>query len=326
VIGRQLDHLTRLVDDLLDVSRVTTTKVRLSLRPLDFTRAVKAAVEALRARGAMDRHQVTCEGPPVWVNADETRIEQIVTNLVGNAVKFTPPGGTVAVTVGREGHDAVLTVKDSGVGIPPDAVARIFDLFVQGEGTLDRAQGGLGIGLTLVRRLVELHGGTVRARSDGPGKGSTFTVHLPATEAPASTAPERIPMAPASTSPRRVLIVEDNDDAREMLRVLLTHEGHEVHEAVDGPSGLEAALTLRPDVALLDVGLPGLDGYALARAIRARPQGQQIFLVALTGYGQLEDRQRANEAGFDAHVAKPVDPTGLTLLLARSIQSSPGVA
>jgi PAS domain S-box-containing protein len=321
VVGRQLDHLTRLVDDLLDVSRVTTSKVRLSRRTLDLTRAAKGALEALRSHGALDSHQVTFEGPPAWVDADETRIEQIVTNLVGNAVKFTPPGGTISVKVERAGRDAVLTVKDTGAGISAEAISRIFDLFVQGEGTLDRSQGGLGIGLTLARRLVELHGGTIRAESDGPGKGSTFTVCLPALDAPASRPSARIPSQPARASSRRVLIVEDNQDAREMLRVLLTIEGHEVHEAVDGPSGLEAALTVRPDIALLDVGLPGLDGYALARSIRARPEGRDIFLVALTGYGQFEDRRRAREAGFDEHVVKPLDLARLTPLLARASQS-----
>jgi PAS domain S-box-containing protein len=317
VIGRQLDHLTRLVDDLLDVSRLTTAKVRLSRRPLDLSHAARGAVETLRARGALDRHRLSFEGHPAWVDADETRIEQIVANLVGNAMKFTPPGGSITVTVGRDDLDAVLEVKDTGIGISAEALPRIFDLFVQGERTLDRAQGGLGIGLTLVRRLVELHGGTVQASSE-VGKGSVFTVRLPAVHPPAVHEATRSGGQPAACRPRRVLIVEDNDDAREMLRVLLTHDGHEVHEAVDGPGGLQAALTLQPDIALVDVGLPGLDGYALARSLRAHPNGQRVVLVALTGYGQPEDRRRGEEAGFDAHVVKPVDPAQLALLLARS--------
>jgi PAS domain S-box-containing protein len=321
VIGRQLDHLTRLVDDLLDVSRLTTAKVRLSRRPLDLSHAARGAVETLRARGALDRHQLSFEGPPAWVDADETRIEQIVANLVGNATKFTPPGGTITVTVGRDDLDAVLQVKDTGIGISAEVLPRIFDLFVQGERTLDRAQGGLGIGLTLVRRLVELHGGTVQASSEGPGTGSVFTVRLPAVHPPAEHAAARSAGRAPECQPRRVLIVEDNDDAREMLRVLLTHDGHEVHEALDGPGGLQAALTLQPDIALVDVGLPGLDGYALARSLRAHPNGQRVLLVALTGYGQPEDRRRGEEAGFDAHVVKPVDPGQLARLLARSSRS-----
>jgi CheY-like chemotaxis protein len=232
-------------------------------------------------------------------------------------MKFTPPGGSITVTVGRDDLDAVLEVKDTGIGISAEALPRIFDLFVQGERTLDRAQGGLGIGLTLVRRLVELHGGTVQASSE-VGKGSVFTVRLPAVHPPAVHEATRSGGQPAACRPRRVLIVEDNDDAREMLRVLLTHDGHEVHEAVDGPGGLQAALTLQPDIALVDVGLPGLDGYALARSLRAHPNGQRVVLVALTGYGQPEDRRRGEEAGFDAHVVKPVDPAQLALLLARS--------
>jgi PAS domain S-box-containing protein len=315
VIGRQLDHLTRLVDDLLDVTRLTAAKIRLTPRLLDLAQAVKGAVDALAARGTLDRHQVTFEGQTVWIDADETRLEQIVANLVGNAVKFTPPGGTIAVTVGRDGAHGVLAVRDTGVGIAAGILPRIFDLFVQGERTLDRSQGGLGIGLTLVRRLVELHGGTVQAASGGVGMGSVFTVRLPAVAPPASSASP--PAVETARPPRRLLIVEDNDDAREMLRTVLAHNGHEVHEAADGPSGLEAMLALRPEIALVDVGLPGLDGYEVARRVRARPEGRDIFLIALTGYGQPEDRRRAEDAGFDDHVVKPVDPDWLVSLLAR---------
>jgi len=318
VIGRQVDQLLHLVDDLLDASRVTSAKMRLSRRPLDFSQTVKATIEALRTRGIVDRHQLTFSGPQLWIDADETRIEQIVTNLVGNALKFTPPGGTIAVSVRSEGQHALLAVKDTGVGIPADVLPTIFDLFVQSERSLDRSQGGLGIGLTLVRRLVELHGGSVQATSDGAGMGSTFTVRLPAMLAPNANAGEQIPAIAAPSKPRRVLVVEDNDDAREMLSILLAQDGHEVRVAHDGPSGLRAALSFRPDVGLLDVGLPGFDGYALARSIRAHDEGKEIYLVALTGYGQSEDRLRSAEAGFDDHVVKPLAVNQLAQLLQRA--------
>jgi two-component system, chemotaxis family, CheB/CheR fusion protein len=317
VIGRQLDHLSHLVDDLLDASRLTSAKIRLSRRPLELSQAVKETIETMRTRGVMNGHQLTFTGRHVWIDADETRIEQIVTNLVGNALKFTPPGGTIAVSVRNEGQRALLTVKDTGVGIPADVLPTIFDLFVQSERSLDRSQGGLGIGLTLVRRLVELHGGTVQAASDGAGLGSTFSVHLPLIPAPNVHAGKQIPVIAAACKPRRVLIVEDNDDSREMLNILLAQDGHEVHVAHDGPSGLRAALTFRPEIGLLDLGLPGFDGYALARSIRAHDEGKQIYLVALTGYGQSEDRLRSEEAGFDDHLMKPLDINQLALLLRR---------
>jgi CheY-like chemotaxis protein len=281
---------------------------------------VKATIEALRTRGKMDRHQLTFSGPQVWIDADETRIEQIVTNLIGNALKFTPPGGAITVSVRIEagGQHAVLAVKDTGVGIPADVLPTVFDLFVQSERSLDRSQGGLGIGLTLVRRLVELHGGTVQAASDGPGMGSVFTVNLPVIPTPNAYAVEQIPVIADACKPRRVLIVEDNDDAREMLGILLAQDGHEIQMENDGPSGLRAALTFRPDVGLLDLGLPGFDGYTLARSIRAHDEGKQIYLVALTGYGQSDDRLRSKEAGFDDHLVKPVDVNQLALLLQRA--------
>jgi two-component system CheB/CheR fusion protein len=318
VIGRQLDHLMHLVDDLLDASRVTRTKMRLSTRPLELCQAVRATIEALRLRGALDNHQLTFDGQQVWVDADETRIEQIVTNLVGNALKFTPPGGMVNVTMRSGGQRALLAVEDTGVGIAAEVLPTIFDLFVQSDRSLDRSQGGLGVGLTLVRRLVELHGGTVKAASKGPGMGSSFTVDLPAIPAPKANADEPIPVKEAATRPRRVLIVDDNDDFREMLSIVLTQDGHEVHLAKDGPSGLQAALTFQADVGLIDLGLPGFDGHALARSIRDHDESRQIYLVALTGYGQPDDRLRSKEAGFDDHVVKPLDLKQLTALLQRA--------
>jgi PAS domain S-box-containing protein len=317
VIGRQLDQLSHLVDDLLDASRVTSAKMRLSRRPLDLSHVAKETIEVLRTRGIVDRHQLTFSGSQVWIDADETRIEQIVTNLVGNALKFTQPGGAITVTVRGEGQYALLAVKDTGVGISAETLPTIFDLFVQSKRSLDRSQGGLGIGLTLVRRLAELHGGTVQAASEGAGMGSTFTVRLPAMTEQHPDTDEQLPGIAAARKPRRVLIVEDNDDAREMLSILLRTDHHEVEVAHDGPSGLRAALTFRPDIGLLDLGLPGFDGYTLARKIRAHDEGKQIYLVALTGYGQLEDRLRSEQAGFDELVVKPLDANRLALLIQR---------
>lgn len=309
-----MSHLARLVDDLLDVGRLTTGKIVLARRPVDLGALVANLVGAWQAAGRFDRHQVTHRTEPVWVDADETRLEQVVANLLSNAVKFTPETGTVAVRVRVEGAEAVLEVEDSGVGIPAETIGRVFDLFFQGERGPDRAQGGLGIGLTLVRRLVDLHGGTVAVASDGPGRGSRFTVRLPRIAPP--------PPAPDTAlgrrgEPRRVLIIEDHGDSREMLRLALERDGHSVAEAATAREGLEAAPAFGPDVALIDIGLPELDGYEVARRLRAA-LGPAVTLVALTGYGALEDRHRSEQAGFDAHLVKPVDPVRLLALIAAS--------
>jgi PAS domain S-box-containing protein len=317
IVDQQIERLSHLVDDLVDASRLTSSKMRLSRRPLDLSHVVEETIEVLRTRGLLDRHQLTFNGSQLWIDADETRIEQIVTNLIGNALKFTPAGGAITVTARCEGQHAVLAVKDTGVGISEDVLPTIFDLFVQGERSLERSQGGLGIGLTLVQRLVELHGGTVQALSDGSGMGSTFTVRLATIPAPNSTPREQTSVTAPACKPRRVLVVDDNDDMREALGILLTQDGHEVHLANDGPSGLTAALSFRPDIGLLDVGLPGFDGYTLARSIRSHEEGKQIYLVAVTGYGQPEDRLRSKEAGFDELVVKPLAANQLALLLQR---------
>ncbi|HET8533489.1 MAG TPA: MASE1 domain-containing protein [Methylomirabilota bacterium] len=315
IIGRQVQHLVRLVDDLLDVTRLATGKISLSLRRIDLAavarRAVAGAAPAARGRS------LTCRAAEsVWIDADETRIEQVLGNLLGNALKFTPADGRVTVVVEVEGSEAVLRVEDTGAGIPPDLLPRIFDLFVQGQTTLHRREAGLGIGLTLVRRLVDLHRGRIEAASAGPGRGSAFTVRLPAARPPGAQAAR-----PAETPPpvarRRVLIIEDNDDARRMLRHLLHRAGHEVHEAAEGTDGLARALALAPDAVIVDIGLPGLDGYAIARRLRETgPPG--VLLVAITGYGQDGDRQRSREAGFDVHLTKPIDPLVLDALLAQA--------
>ena len=316
VVGRQLRHLTRLVDDLLDVSRVMTGKIVLRRERVDLGAVVRRTVDALATSDRLVRHRVTVDAAPAWVDADPTRLEQIVTNLVENAAKYTPDGGTIAVRAAREGEHAVLSVTDSGIGIDADLLPRVFELFVQGDRALDRRGGGLGIGLTLVRRLTEMHDGAVTASSDGHDRGSTFTVRLPA-GTPAEPEPvevaERVPPA----LPRaRVLVVEDNDDAREMLCQLLRLLGHEVHEAADGAAAVRLTPALKPDLVLVDVGLPGMDGYEVARQLRRTADGTPLRLIALTGYGQPEDRARALAAGFDRHLVKPIDPTAIDRLLA----------
>jgi len=311
IISRQVVQLGRVVDDLLDVSRVTSGKIALEPQPLDLADLVRRVASLIGSPA----HTVRLDTAEVWVDADAARLEQVMVNLLQNAVKYTPAGGEIRVLVTREGPDAVLSVRDAGVGIAPELLPRVFDIFVQGEHSLDRRKGGLGIGLTLVRRLVEQHGGTVAVASEGPGKGSTFTVRLPAITRPVKTRPMTTPaIAPAAA--RRVLVIEDNDDSRQMLRELIRLLGHEVFEAVDGVSGVSSALALEPDLALVDIGLPGIDGYEVARRLRGHPAGRGLRLVALTGYGLPEDRERSRAAGFDLHLVKPVDPVRLAELLA----------
>jgi PAS domain S-box-containing protein len=314
ILARQVHHLTRLVEDLLDVGRVTAGKLVLDRRPLELGDAVQRCLSALAAAGKTERHELVVEIEPVWLDADEVRVEQIIANLLENAVKYTPARGRIRVSVRGVEGDAVLRVQDEGMGMSPDLVARVFDLFVQGEHTLERDSGGLGIGLTLVRRLVELHGGTIEAASEGPGQGSTFTVRLPAQPTSAGL-PRPVAAMPEPGARRRVLLVEDDQDARESLRSVLELAGHDVHVAEDGPSGLAAIQELAPDIALVDIGLPGLDGYEVARRVRAQSDGGEPVLVAVTGYGSAEDRERAQAAGFDVHLVKPLAADQLARIL-----------
>ncbi len=313
VITHQTEHLTRLVDDLLDVSRGALGKIELVRAEMDMAEAVRRCIATLDGAGKLDHHVVTVDPEPAWVHADAARIEQIVTNLLSNSLKFTPRGGAIRVTVRRERDEAVLRVADDGEGISAELLPFVFDVFVQGKRDLDRRSGGLGVGLTLVRRLVELHGGRVEAVSAGAGRGSEFTVRLPVL-AEARQACGRAVEAAPGTARKRILLVEDNDDNREMTRILLEMSGHQVHEAADGRNAVELAVQLEPDVVLIDIGLPGIDGYEVARQIRSKLRDRSR-LIALSGYGQQKDRHQAFEAGFDEHLLKPVDPKRLLAVL-----------
>ncbi|WP_437679291.1 hybrid sensor histidine kinase/response regulator [Sorangium sp. So ce131] len=321
IIDRQIEHLVRLVDDLLDVSRITRGKIRLHQETVPLSSLVGQAVDSVAALVEARGHELMISLPmrPVHLEVDPTRIVQVITNLLHNAIKYTDPGGRIWVIGERQGDRLELRVKDTGQGIAPDLLPRIFDLFTQGERTPDRAQGGLGIGLTLVRRLVEMHGGTVEARSDGPGKGSEFILWLPATAAKATRAaagPAREQPAPAAS--KRILVVDDNPDVAESLVMLLQSMGHQVRMVMSGPEALESAPAFRPEVVLLDIGLPGMDGYAVAREMRRRPGVEGALLVALSGYGQEEDRRLSYAAGFDHHLVKPVSRAELELLIGPS--------
>ena len=310
VIGRQVDHLSRMTDDLLDAARATTSKIVLQKTSIDLAHCASQAIAALKASGRAANHSITETLEHVWINADATRIEQMVVNLLGNAVKYTPPNGTIVVDVRREGDDAVLRVRDDGAGMPADLVPRVFEAFVQGDSALDRSLGGLGLGLTLVRRLAELHGGTATASSAGPGKGSTFTVRLPAIAA--SDARETATIAANGGTSRNVLVVDDNRDVRESLRAMLELDGHDVRAVGDAAAALDVLRSWRAEVSLIDIGLPRIDGYALAQTIRSEFSADtRPRLVAVTGYGATEDRRRSRDAGFDLHLVKPVDVKAL---------------
>jgi CheY-like chemotaxis protein/anti-sigma regulatory factor (Ser/Thr protein kinase) len=323
IIERQARHLARLTDDLLDAGRVMMGKIELDRRPADLALIVEDAVELLRNTGRLADHDVQLALATAWVNVDVTRLDQVVSNLLTNAVKYTPARGAVRVTVQRDGQEAVLRVADSGLGLDRSLLPRVFDLFVQGERTLERSEGGLGIGLTLVRRIVELHGGRVSAHSDGPDSGSEFVVRLPALASAQAAASSPRPKVEASRR-CKVVIVEDNADVRTGLRFLLELEGHEVLEAADGRAGVEVLLHERPDIAFVDLGLPLLDGYAVARTVR-QAVGRELLLVAMTGYGTRQDREEGVRAGFDAYLVKPIDAEAVGSILSRLGAGAPAV-
>ena len=313
IVRRQVTHLTRLVDDLLDVSRIMSGKINLRREPVDLREVVRQCVESRQAAAAHGHDvSVSADAAPVVVDGDAVRLEQIVGNLIDNAFKYSPPGMPIRVWVRQEDGQAVLRVQDRGIGLSADTLQSIFDVFTQVKTSLERRGGGLGLGLAVTRGLVEHHGGSISAHSAGLGEGCEFIVRFPLSSAtPASSLDRDVPLP----APRRIVVVEDHADSREVLQVLLTLDGHHVKVAADGRAGLDLILDARPDVALIDVGLPELDGYEVARQVRGRAGGTMIRLIAVTGYGQPYDRVRAQEAGFDLHLTKPVEPRELRRVL-----------
>jgi len=318
VIARQVAHISHLINELLDIERVASGKIWLNKQPIDLAQAVRRVVAIFADDGQIDR-QIDVITEPVWVDGDPVRLDQVLTNIMINAVKYSPPGGRIRVALSADEGDAVLSVEDTGFGISPKLLPFIFDMFVQADQTLDRAQGGLGIGLALVRRLVELHDGTIVAASDGEGRGSCFTVRLKRVPA-AITAVDVPARAERRAKPRRVLLIEDGRDAREMLRMMLQLDGHVVYDAADGTSGLELLNLVRPDVGIIDISLPDMDGYQVAERIRGQPHGRTMLLLALTGYSC--DAERSSECGFDHQLLKPIDADVLGRLLSEGTESS----
>jgi signal transduction histidine kinase/CheY-like chemotaxis protein len=322
MMERQVRHLVRLVDDLLDVSRVMRGKIKLRREPVELATVVARAVETVQPLIEAQGHQLTISLPPdsLLLDADPVRLAQVVGNLLSNSAKYTEADGHIGLTARREGGRAVLAVRDDGIGIAPDMLPHVFELFVQADHATTKAQGGLGIGLTLVKNLVGLHGGTVEAHSDGLGKGCEFVVRLPLStqgvevEGVGDSVRQEDHQPPPSGY--RLMVVDDNQDAANSLATLLRLQGHEVRVAYTGAAALETALDHRPDVAFLDIGMPGMDGYEVARRLRRQPGLEGVLLAALTGWGQKEDRRRTADAGFDHHLVKPPDPRALEGVLA----------
>lgn len=307
IIQRQSQHLSRIVDDLLDLSRAMSGKILLERQATDLSRLVSSCLETFRATGRTAGYRLGVDLATAWVDGDPTRLEQIVSNLLDNALKYTPDGGSIDLALAQAGDEVVFTVRDSGVGIPSELLPQVFDVFVQGAISIDRSQGGLGIGLSLVRRLAELHGGSVAADSPGAGLGSSFTLRLPGARPLAADTPCEPTLAPLEeTGKPWVLLIEDNEDGREMMATMLAAHGYPVYQAADGLQGVSQAQACKPDAALVDIGLPGIDGYEVARRLRADPATRAIRLIAVTGYGLPDDQRRVMEAGFDQHLVKPV--------------------
>jgi CheY-like chemotaxis protein len=322
IIQRQSSHLTRLIDDLLDVSRITRGNVEIRIGRVDLCLIIKHAIDGARqmceAKGL--NLSVTLPAQKIMIDADPVRFTQVISNLLNNACKFTDHGGAVYVTARQEGDEGIISVRDTGIGIAPPELPRIFDMFVQLGDQRSRAAGGLGIGLSLARSIIEMHGGTIEATSQGPGRGTEFIVRVPAVEPDEETVVDDADRGADAQSKRRVrrrriLVVDDNDDALESVASLLRLAGHEVLTAGSGRQALEKAQSNRPEIILLDIGMPEMDGYEVVRRIRSQPWGQHIFIVALTGWGQKKDKQHAIEAGFNAHLTKPADAESIERLL-----------
>jgi CheY-like chemotaxis protein/two-component sensor histidine kinase len=319
MVERSLSRVVRIIDDLLDISRINNGKIQLRKERLSLQTAVHQAVQSARSLIESRSHVLTVSMPPeaIWLEADPVRIEQVFVNLLNNAAKYTEPGGQIDLSVERLGNDCVVRLKDNGIGILSEMLPRIFELFVQADKSLDRSQGGLGIGLSLAKRLVEMHGGTLEAHSEGVGQGSEFVVRLLAVPETAGLKPQDAPV-PQETkqgASRRILVVDDSVDTAESLAMILRLLGHEVTVAHTGTKALETAQAIRPDVVLLDIGLPGMDGFQVAERMRQNPDLANTRLIAISGYGQESDHQRSKLAGFDRHLVKPVDPASLQDLL-----------
>jgi PAS domain S-box-containing protein len=317
IMERQVAQMVRLVDDLLDVARITTGKVELRCEQIDLADPIRDAVETSRPLLEHNDQPLTVSLPdaPVFANADRTRLAQVFANLLNNSAKFSDRAQPISIALTQEGDSAVIRVRDCGVGIPPAALPKIFDMFRQADDEGSRARGGLGIGLSLVKRIAEMHGGSVDASSDGAGRGSEFVVRIPVIAAQRGNANRELPAASVPVLKRRILVVDDNTDAAESLAALLSINGHETRMAHDGPQAVAEAKAFQPDVVFLDIGMPTMDGHETARRIRQEPWGKQMVLVALTGWGQTEDRRRSQEAGFDHHLVKPADPTVVAKLI-----------
>jgi CheY-like chemotaxis protein/two-component sensor histidine kinase len=316
MMERQLGQMVRLVDDLLDLSRVSRGTIELRKERIQLMKIIEQAIETSLPTIKEAGHELTIDAPPsaIYVDADLTRMGQVFANILNNAAKYTQPGGRIRVAVEQADGEAVISIKDDGVGIPADMLPNVFDMFTQVDRNLDRSQGGLGIGLSIVRRLVEMHEGTVEAKSAGVGTGSEFIVRLPVALSIVSSqaAPDQSARA---TNQCRILVVDDNRDAAASLAMMLRLMGHETKTANDGMEALNVAAQFHPDIMLLDIGMPHLNGHDTARRIRSEPWGQGIFLAALTGWGQDEDRRKSKEAGFDAHMVKPIELAALETML-----------
>ena len=319
MMERQVGQMVRLVDDLLDISRITSGKLRLRTESVELAAIIRSAVEAARPLIETQGHELTITLPPepVYLKADLIRLAQVFSNLLTNAVKYTEKGGHIWLSAVRQDGDVAVSVRDTGIGIAAEHLPRLFEMFSQVEPALERSQGGLGIGLALVRGLVELHGGRVEARSAGPGKGSEFIIHLRMLESPVLAPKEPVEGEKFRHGPtHRILVVDDNRDAADSMAMMLRMMGHETNTAYDGLEAVQATAAFRPDVVLLDIGLPKMNGYEVARHIRKQRWGNSMALIALTGWGQEEDKRRALEAGCDHHLTKPVEAVTLAKLLA----------
>jgi PAS domain S-box-containing protein len=331
MVERQLAQMVRLVDDLLDVNRISRGTLQLRREPVELAGIVQNAVETARPLIEAGRHQLTVDLPlePVRLSADSLRLTQVLLNLLNNASKYTPRGGHIWLTArivdanahanerSQAGGEVVITLRDDGIGIPTDMLERVFTMFAQIDNALDRAQGGLGVGLSLVKQLVELHGGSVTARSAGPGQGSEFELRLPllGNDAPAAAGPAAAPAATSPAAPRRILVIDDNQDSADSSALVLELMGHETTAAYSGEQGLEVAARFHPEVMLLDIGLPGISGYEVAKRVRDADWGREVILIAVTGWGQEDDRRKSAEAGFNHHLVKPIDTVELVALL-----------